>query len=146
MTQFLADNPAVVKQATARKTKTSVLDLSPLLIATKEGTPRAVLANAITMLRYHPEWNGVLAFNEFSLRVVNKKGLPWSEQTGRNWADCDDSLCADWLQHNGVLVNSKVAGEAAQTVAHENGFHPVRDYLTGLCWDGKPRLDSSSDI
>jgi hypothetical protein len=116
MTQFLADNPAVVKQATARKTKTSVLDLSPLLIATKEGTPRAVLANAITMLRHHREWNGVLAFNEFSLRVVNKKGLPWSEQTGRNWSDCDDSLCANWLQHNGVLVNSKVAGEAAQTV------------------------------
>jgi putative DNA primase/helicase len=142
MTQFLADNPAVVKQATGRKTKTSVLDLSPLLITTKEGTPRALLANAITVLRHHPDWSGVLAFNEFSLRVVNKKALPWSEQTRRNWADCDDSLCADWLQHNGVLVNSKVAGEAAQTVAHENGFHPVRDYLTALRWDGKSRLDS----
>jgi predicted P-loop ATPase len=36
------------------------------------------------------------------------------------------------LQHSGILVSSKIAGEAAQTVAKENWFHPVKDYLKSL--------------
>ncbi|WP_295392597.1 VapE domain-containing protein [uncultured Thiodictyon sp.] len=27
-------------------------------------------------------------------------------------------------------------------IAHSNKYHPVRDYLTGLRWDGTPRLDN----
>lgn len=40
----------------------------------------------------------------------------------------------------GILVSSKVAGEAVQTVAREHSFHPVKDYLNGLEWDGQPRI------
>ena len=50
------------------------LDLkSGRLIVTAEGKPRALLANAITALRYAPEWQEVLAFNEFSLSVATRK-------------------------------------------------------------------------
>lgn len=34
-----------------------------------------------------------------------------------------------------------VAGELL-AVASENAFNPLREYLTGLTWDGKPRLDT----
>jgi putative DNA primase/helicase len=124
-----------------KKTPEALADISALMIRTKEGHPKALLANAITALRYDPAWWDVLAFNEFSLYVVTKKPAPWKKEPGRNWTDYDDSMCADWLQHAGILVNSKVAGEAVQTVARENSFHPVKDYLTALEWDGTPRLD-----
>jgi predicted P-loop ATPase len=125
-----------------RKKMTEALpDISALMIRNQEGSPKALLANAITALRYDPAWWGVLAFNEFSLYVVTKKSAPWKKEAGRNWTDYDDSMCADWLQHAGILVSSKVAGEAVQTVARENSFHPVKDYLTGLEWDGTGRLD-----
>jgi putative DNA primase/helicase len=116
-------------------------DISELLIRTQEGNPKALLANAITILRYHPQWENVLAFNEFSLYVATKKPAAWQKQAGRNWTDYDDSMCADWLQHESILVTSRVAAEAVQTVARENAFHPVKDYLNGLEWDRKPRLD-----
>jgi predicted P-loop ATPase len=38
------------------------------------------------------------------------------------------------------MVNSKVGAEAVQTVARENSFHPVLDYLRSLEWDGVPRI------
>ena len=39
-------------------------------------------------------------------------------------------------------VSSTLVAEAVQTVAHENAFHPVREYLDGLKWDGIPRIDN----
>jgi putative DNA primase/helicase len=116
-------------------------DISTLLIRTDAGNPKALLANAITMLRFDPAWSGILSFNEFSLYAVAKKSPPWEKKTGSNWTDHDDSLTADWLQHAGILVSSKVASEAVQTVARENSFHPVKDYLNSLEWDRTPRLD-----
>ena len=117
-------------------------DVSTLMIRTQAGTPKGILANAITALRYEPAWWGVLAFNAFSLHAVTKRPTPWQKPSGSNWTDHDDSLAADWLQHYGIIVSSKVAAEAVQTVARENPFHPVRDYLQSLSWDGCGRLDS----
>jgi predicted P-loop ATPase len=103
----------------------------------------AVLANAITALRRAPEWSGVLAFNDFSLGTVGLRPAPWGgNPTGGEWTDHEDRLTADWLQHVGILVSVEVAGQAVQTVAKDLAFHPVRDYLDSLKWDGKKRIDT----
>jgi hypothetical protein len=117
-------------------------DVDALLIRSEAGTPKPLLANAIIYLRYHPDWWGVLAFDEFSLYTVAKKSPPWPKSAGTTWTDHDDLLTADWLQHRGILVNPKTAGEAVQTVARDNSFHPVKNYLRSLTWDQRPRLDT----
>jgi hypothetical protein len=114
-------------------------DYQPLILSAN-GEPKAVLANAVHMFEHAPEWQGVLGFNEFSLYAVTKLPAPWQSVAGRNWLDDDDTRAACWLQHQGILVGSKVAAEAVQTVARKNSFHPVREYLAGLVWDQKPRL------
>jgi putative DNA primase/helicase len=45
------------------------------------------------------------------------------------------------LQKIGIHADSKVVFEAIATVAEETRFHPVRDYLDGIEWDGTSRLD-----
>ena len=52
-------------------------DWQQSLLMTDRGTPRALLANAITALRLAPEWDGVLGFNEFSMTTVALKPPPW---------------------------------------------------------------------
>jgi predicted P-loop ATPase len=76
------------------------------------------------------------------LRVVTKNSPISEKKSGSDWTDHDDSLTAAWLQHQGVLVSSKTAAEAVQVVAHDNSFHPVREYLETLKHDGKPRIDN----
>ena len=113
------------------------------LLMNDRGTPKALLANAITALRSAPEWAGVLGFKEFSLGTVTLKAAPWqTAASGEEWTDHEDRLTADWLQHHGILVGVEVAGQAAQTVARERPFHPVREYLDGLKWDGTKRIDT----
>lgn len=108
----------------------------------KNPVAKAILANAATYFRYCPDWHGVLAYDEFALRVVPVKGLPWGMPKGNRWTDQDDRLATERLQHNGIFVSVETAGLAVQTVAMESGFHPVRQYLEGLKWDGFPRLHS----
>ena len=111
------------------------------LLTNEKGFPKALLANAITALRWAPEWAGVLGFNEFSLGTVALKAPAWqSEPTGKEWTDHEDRLAADWLQHQDILVTVEVAGQA-QAVARDRCFHPVKDYVNSLSWDGVKRID-----
>ena len=112
------------------------------LIRNEKGVPRAMLANAITMLRNHPHWRGVLAYNQASLFVVAKGLCPFPKEIGSNWTECDDILATDWMQHNGIAVGHGIVAAAVQAVAHEHRFHPIRDYFAGLTWDKTPRIGS----
>ena len=115
-----------------------------LIYRQTKGTPQPerLLANAMIAFRYASEWDGVLGFNEFSQQVVTHRPTPWGKEVGSSWADADDSLATEWLQREaGIFVTSNTVAEAVQTIARENGFHPVRDYLENLVWDKASRID-----
>src|ERR1700730_5498720 len=42
----------------------------------------------------------------------------------------------------GFLPGKELFEEVLIDVAHQNRFHPVREYLAGLVWDGIPRIDN----
>lgn len=116
------------------------------LLLNDEGEARPVLANAITALRGAPEWQGVLWHDAFATTTVARKAPPWvRERAGWSdtpWADRDDALVADWLQHQDIMVPMSIAGQAVEVVARDRIFHPVREYLDALTWDGTPRLEA----
>jgi predicted P-loop ATPase len=108
-----------------------------------QGNIYPVLANAITALRHSPEWQGVLAFNEFLLTPMAIKPAPWGPVSNTaTWSDHEDRLTAEWLQRKGILVDVGTAAQAAQTVSKDRSFHPVRQYLESVAWDGANRLDT----
>lgn len=116
------------------------------LLLNDEGEPRPILANAIHALRKAPEWEDVLWHDAFATVTVARQAPPWAtdrkeEWTDTTWSDRDDYLVAEWLQHQGITVPASIAGQAVETVARDREFHPVREYLDGLEWDGVARLD-----
>lgn len=110
------------------------------LILSDKKVPRAVLANALHALRFAPELAGLAAFDTFTQRSVFTRAAPWGGKAGAVWADRDDSLLADWLQHAGIMVGTQVAGTAAQAAAHDHEIDSLQDYLRSLTWDGQPRF------
>jgi hypothetical protein len=63
--------------------------------------------------------------------------------TSRPVTDVDVGIVQERLQRLGLKRISKdVAHQAVDVRAHERRFHPVRDYLSELEWDGTARIDS----
>ena len=64
------------------------------LLLTITGTPKPLLANAITALREAPAWQHVLAYDQFAMETIVSGAPPWDfksiEWYPRAWASHDD--------------------------------------------------------
>jgi putative DNA primase/helicase len=98
--------------------------------------------NVLIALRSAPELVHLVRFDEFSLRVEVARSPPWrSACAGEPWTDADDTALKAWLQDQGVQVRNSVA-DCIALVAKDESYHPVRDYLAALKWDGTARLQT----
>lgn len=118
------------------------------LLLTKKGEPRAVLENIIRILE-REEWEGLVRYDELGCRAVLTDPTPAHKERcpidsyPRPWRDSDDAVVTAWMQANcGLFVKPGQMPDAISAVSMKYRFHPVRDYLRGLEWDRKPRLDS----
>lgn len=103
------------------------------------------VANVMLVLHEHAQWRGVLGFDEFAQRVVKRRPAPYEPEGARmpgEWTDVDDTRAAAWISRTcGFVPSSPLVAEAANEAAHSAPFHPVRDWLAGLKWDGTERID-----
>lgn len=102
--------------------------------------------NVLLILRNDPLLKGKLAFNDFESFPVVLGGLPWQKLNddnprGRFWTDQDDSGLRHYLETAFGISSAAKIKDARNIVFFENRFHPIRNYLNGLVWDGEKRLD-----
>lgn len=109
------------------------------LDVTKTGAVRSTIANVVVILRNHPELKGRIRRNLFSGELEVCGELPWRREGGA-WSNTDESCLRVWLDRvYGVSGREKIT-DALTDVANTEGFHPVKDYLESLSWDGTERV------
>lgn len=114
------------------------------------GEPLGNLANAMLALRADAAISDTVAYDEMLTAVILTSPMPGGEDdpeeldfTLRPVSDTDVGRLQEHLQLAGLPRLSKdTAHQAVDLRAHERAFHPVRDYLDGLGWDGTPRVAS----
>jgi hypothetical protein len=98
--------------------------------------PMANLANVLIALR--AEMPDSFAFDEMSCTVMLME--PVERNAGfkpRPLGDIDVGAVQERLQHLGLPhIGKEVMHQAVDICAHEHRFHPVKNYLAGLAWDG----------
>ena len=109
----------------------------------KRGEPQGCVENVLLGLRNDTAWTGVLHFDEFALKTIAKASPPWpvTKQIPFQWGDADDVLAAAWFQRQGIPASPETVGRSIQAFSRDFSFHPVRDYLNSLAWDGIKRID-----
>jgi predicted P-loop ATPase len=111
----------------------------------KANIPRRQLSNlakALEMMRGDQTLASIFAHDEMLQAVVLTGPLPGkSNWHSRAITDVDVGIVQEYLQHCGLESLSKdTTHQAVDIRAHERAFHPVRDYLNGLKWDGTERV------
>jgi putative DNA primase/helicase len=110
----------------------------------RDGEPVPDAANIVIPLRQADEWRGVIAYDEFHQRPMLMRKPPWSVhwRGPTQFADADEARVLVWMQNAGIHCRIEAVRQALAIVADENRFHPVREYLDSLIWDGTPRLNN----
>jgi predicted P-loop ATPase len=112
-------------------------------LRTHTGTLICNQANAVTALEQMlPDH---FAFDEMLQAAVLTKPLEDEQDTvtPRAIRDADLSLLQNKLQRVGFTrMGWDTIHRALEVISERNRFHPVRDYLEALEWDGKPRLST----
>ena len=97
------------------------------------------IKNCLTVFQRDPLLRGAVSYNILSERVDIVKPLGW-ERTSATLTDMDMKYLLLYLEEHYGLTSEKKVENAIQIVANENRYHPVRDYLNSLQWDGTERI------
>ncbi|MBF7019637.1 hypothetical protein ISO99_06890 [Staphylococcus sp. 18_1_E_LY] len=109
----------------------------------KSGSVLATTTNIGLILRNDDNLKGKIAYDEFNTRMCIKGITPWSsEDIIAYWRDKDDAGLRNYLEKEHGIYNRAKTDDAVNEIALENAFHPVREYLDQLEWDGVERLDT----
>jgi predicted P-loop ATPase len=132
----------IVRLAEAQRATPEWLDEA---LCTATGKPIPNLANAALALRRDPAFQDLFAHDEMQCAAVLLRPIdePADRFKPRAVTDVDVGLLQEKIQKIALVRLAKdVIHQAVDIVAHQRRFHPVRDYLSGLVWDGVPRLRS----
>ena len=112
----------------------------------ERGRIATTLNNIIKVMRADSDLGPHIRYNTFTNRPVAGAGLPWGKKAGEhNWTDTDTRRLRAYLEEKhgpGVRLRKDDVTDAAMTIAHDNEYDSVVEYLEKLPkWDGKPRVD-----
>lgn len=109
----------------------------------RRGTPESDVFNCLIVLKYDPALKGKIRLDEFAHRLVVIDDLPWrGKDETPYWTDTDDACLRNYFATKYLIKGKGIIDDALQEVTQANKFHPVREYLTGLSWDGECRVDT----
>ncbi|MBM6680073.1 virulence-associated E family protein [Pseudoflavonifractor capillosus] len=114
----------------------------PIMEVDAQGKPVKSMKNLRTVLENDPNLKGKLQLNLFSGRIDVTGELPWRRPGNvQTFGDEDAAQLRIYLEPFFGKVAKNDVLDAVAACASDQAYHPVRDYLNSLQWDGVPRLD-----
>ena len=128
-------------------------DELPQLELTKDGKVRQTTRNVFEVLTKDPRLKERIATDEFRGCGVVTGPLPWDSQkdleewrsgkrTRRRWTDADDAELSMFLEVSYGLTSTDKISKGLAVVGNRRKVNEVKDYLEGLTWDHRPRLET----
>ena len=115
--------------------------MKAMLEGTEKGGVRNSIQNCLTVFQYDPILSGAVAKNLLTERIDLLKPIGRKRRTGsKAMTDTDMKYIRLYLEKTYGLTSEKKIADAADLAADANSYHPIRDYLNGLVWDGKERI------
>ena len=117
----------------------TVEEVRESLDLTDKGAVKNSIRNCLTVFQNDPVLQGAVRYNILTERIDIVKPLWWSKPTA-TLNDTDFNYLMLYLEDKYTLTSEKKIQKAISIVADCNKYHPIRDYLNSLEWDGTERI------
>ncbi|APG11479.1 virulence-associated E family protein [Bradyrhizobium japonicum] len=110
----------------------------------ENGKPLPIVTNALVALRRDPNISDAFAYDEMqrTVMLMHEIGQPLAPFDCRPAADEDITVLTEFLQKAGIRrIARDTVRDAVNVRARECSFHPIREWLEGLVWDGQKRVN-----
>ncbi|WP_331666974.1 virulence-associated E family protein [Clostridioides mangenotii] len=99
--------------------------------------------NILIILENDPHLKGKIAYNQFSNRAIVLGQLPWRNDSDKvDWVDADDAGLRHHIETIYNIASPAKVNDALVMSFEKHAFHPIKEYLNTLAWDGVERLDT----
>ena len=93
------------------------------------------------VLSYDPLLRDGFRYNELTQAIDVIKPMGWERgSNGPTLSDNDINNVHLYIDRTYGIGAKTLADEAIRIVAHRDAYHPVRNFLNSLTWDGTPRV------
>lgn len=113
--------------------------VSGSLELTDNGAIKNSIKNCLTVFQSDPALFGAISYNLLTERIDIVKPMWWEKQT-TTLTDTDFNYLMLYLEDQYGLTSEKKIQKAISLIADCNKYHPIRDYLSQLEWDGTERI------
>lgn len=109
-----------------------------------KGNKQVTVNNFINAFKSDPLLNGLLAYDMLKETIVftrssfTRKG----SKKGDLITDTDVSIIKGRIERLHGIYNDAKLNDAIEQVSSDNAFHPIKNYLESLTWDGVERIDT----
>lgn len=109
----------------------------------RNGHVEKTIANVTLVLENDPLLKDKIVTDEFASCGMTTGGLPWDLHSGkRRWKDVDYAGYYRYMETFYGLTGREKLDNGLLIVSSQNKINDVKEYLQGLKWDGKRRVDT----
>ena len=126
------------KEVNEERAPRTVTDVKEMLTKHSNGEIQRTIQNCITILQNDHVLADAIRLNLLSERIDIVKPVGWP-RSGKTLNDTDMKYILRRMEKYGISSEKKIES-AIRIVANENRYHPIRDYLNSLKWDGTERI------
>lgn len=117
----------------------TVDSVKAMLSLNERGTVAQTIENAVTILKYDPVLRDKIKRNELSGKTDIVAPVIW-KRDNISITDTDVYQIQRYLENTYGIRSERAINKAINIVASENTYHPIKDKLESLVWDGTERI------
>ncbi len=122
----------------SENSKQTISKIRKMLSQAEKGGVQNTIQNCVTVLQNDPVLADSIRLNLLNERIDIVKPMGW-ERSSRTLTDTDMMYILRRMEKYGLYSEKRIQA-AIRIVANENRYHPIREYLNALQWDGTERI------